>query len=45
MVDGLPVDFPYGSIYKEQYDYMCQLKRCLDAQVYIYASAVVEGIL
>ena len=30
-VDGLSVIFPYDYIYPEQYDYMCDLKRILDA--------------
>ncbi|PHH83160.1 hypothetical protein CDD82_3325 [Ophiocordyceps australis] len=30
-VDGLPVLFPYPKIYPEQYAYMCDLKRTLDA--------------
>lgn len=30
-VDGLRVFFPFEKIYKEQYEYMCQLKQALDA--------------
>ncbi|KAK7746618.1 TFIIH/NER complex ATP-dependent 5'-3' DNA helicase subunit [Diatrype stigma] len=30
-IDDLPVLFPYPRIYPEQYDYMCDLKRTLDA--------------
>ncbi|KAF2862257.1 DNA repair helicase [Piedraia hortae CBS 480.64] len=30
-IDGLPVLFPYPRIYPEQYAYMCDLKRTLDA--------------
>ncbi|KAL1918131.1 uncharacterized protein VTP21DRAFT_3397 [Calcarisporiella thermophila] len=30
-IDGLPVHFPYDKIYPEQYAYMCDLKRSLDA--------------
>jgi DNA excision repair protein ERCC-2 len=30
-VDGLQVLFPYDYIYPEQYQYMLELKRCLDA--------------
>ena len=30
-IDGLPVLFPYGRIYPEQYAYMCDLKRTLEA--------------
>ncbi|RWS22840.1 TFIIH basal transcription factor complex helicase XPD subunit-like protein [Leptotrombidium deliense] len=30
-VDGLPVLFPYDYIYPEQYSYIVQLKKCLDA--------------
>ncbi|CAL3962528.1 unnamed protein product [Diplocarpon coronariae] len=30
-IDDLPVLFPYPSIYPEQYAYMCDLKRTLDA--------------
>lgn len=32
-VDGLIVYFPYEYIYPEQYDYMCELKKALDAKV------------
>lgn len=32
-VDGLIVYFPYDYIYPEQYAYMCELKRALDAKV------------
>ncbi|KZT57924.1 DNA repair helicase [Calocera cornea HHB12733] len=31
-IDGLPIVFPYDRIYPEQYSYMCDLKRTLDAQ-------------
>eukprot|EP00928_Gymnodinium_smaydae_P016850 TRINITY_DN1637_c0_g1_i1.p1 TRINITY_DN1637_c0_g1~~TRINITY_DN1637_c0_g1_i1.p1 ORF type:complete len:843 (-),score=173.83 TRINITY_DN1637_c0_g1_i1:47-2575(-) len=31
-IDDLPVHFPYDSIYPEQYRYMCELKRTLDAK-------------
>ncbi|KAK5988717.1 General transcription and DNA repair factor IIH helicase subunit XPD [Cladobotryum mycophilum] len=31
MIDDLPVLFPYPRIYPEQYAYMCDLKRTLDA--------------
>ncbi len=31
-VDGLPVVFPYSHIYPEQYSYMVELKRSLDAK-------------
>lgn len=34
-VDGLIVYFPYDYIYPEQYAYMCELKRALDAKVRI----------
>lgn len=34
-VDGLPVVFPYDYIYPEQYAYMLELKRTLDAKVYV----------
>ena len=30
-IDDLPVLFPYGRIYPEQYAYMCDLKRTLEA--------------
>lgn len=33
-VDGLIVYFPYDYIYPEQYAYMLELKRGLDAKVY-----------
>lgn len=32
-VDGMPVIFPYDYIYPEQYSYMLELKRSLDAKV------------
>ena len=32
-IDGLPVVFPYEYIYPEQYAYMLELKRTLDAKV------------
>lgn len=32
-VDGLLVYFPYEYIYPEQYAYMCELKKALDAKV------------
>ncbi|EJU04718.1 DNA repair helicase [Dacryopinax primogenitus] len=31
-IDGLPIIFPYDRIYPEQYSYMCDLKKTLDAQ-------------
>jgi len=31
-IDGLRVFFPYDTIYPEQYRYMCELKRALDAK-------------
>ena len=34
-VDGLLVYFPYDYIYPEQYSYMLELKRALDAKVLI----------
>lgn len=35
-IDGLPVVFPYEYIYPEQYAYMLELKRTLDAKVLTY---------
>jgi hypothetical protein len=32
-IDDLVVHFPYEKIYPEQYQYMCDLKKSLDAQV------------
>ncbi|KAG2144963.1 helicase C-terminal domain-containing protein [Suillus cothurnatus] len=32
-IDNLPIIFPYDRIYPEQYAYMCDLKRTLDATV------------
>jgi len=32
-IDELEVYFPYPAVYREQYDYMCELKRTLDARV------------
>lgn len=32
-IDELVVHFPYDKIYPEQYQYMCDLKKSLDAQV------------
>lgn len=34
-VDGLLVYFPYEYIYPEQYEYMLELKRTLDAKVIV----------
>ncbi|KAH8117593.1 DNA repair helicase [Phellopilus nigrolimitatus] len=31
LIDDLPIVFPYDRIYPEQYQYMCDLKRTLDA--------------
>lgn len=31
-IDDLTVYFPYSYIYPEQYQYMCELKKCLDAK-------------
>ncbi|KAI9031578.1 hypothetical protein CLU79DRAFT_694011, partial [Phycomyces nitens] len=31
-IDDLVVHFPYDKIYPEQYQYMCDLKKSLDAQ-------------
>ncbi len=33
MIDGMPVYFPYEFVYPEQYEYMLELKRALDAKV------------
>lgn len=33
VIDGLTVYFPYDYIYKEQYEYMLEVKACLDAGV------------
>ena len=33
-IDNLPVYFPYDKIYPEQYAYMTDLKKALDAQVF-----------
>ena len=33
-IDGLLVYFPYDYIYPEQYSYMMELKRTLDAKVW-----------
>jgi DNA excision repair protein ERCC-2 len=32
MLDGLEVFFPYDYVYKEQYSYMLEVKRALDAK-------------
>lgn len=37
-IDGLLVLFPYDYIYPEQYSYMLELKRTLDAKVTYYQS-------
>lgn len=43
-VDGLPVIFPYDYIYPEQYAYMLELKRTLDAKVhYKYDLLVIQS--
>jgi DNA excision repair protein ERCC-2 len=39
MLDGLRVFFPYDYIYPEQYKYMLELKRGLDAKVRVLTSA------
>lgn len=31
-IEGLTVYFPYDYIYPEQYHYMCELKKCIDAK-------------
>lgn len=31
-LDGLEVFFPYDYLYKEQYEYMYQLKKAIDAR-------------
>lgn len=33
-MDGLEVLFPYDYIYPEQFSYMMELKKALDAKVY-----------
>lgn len=35
-LDGLDVFFPYDRMYEEQYNYMLELKRSLDAKVHTY---------
>lgn len=41
-IDGLLVYFPYDYIYPEQYSYMLELKRTLDAKVgAVYVSVYV----
>lgn len=40
-IDDLVVHFPYDKIYPEQYQYMCDLKRALDAQVNWHAYTTV----
>ena len=37
-VDGMPVIFPYDYIYPEQYAYMLELKRTLDAKAILSLS-------
>lgn len=39
-IDGLPVVFPYDYIYPEQYAYMLELKRTLDAKVLYITSYI-----
>lgn len=41
-VDGLLVYFPYDYIYPEQYAYMMELKRGLDAKVLLFLSFVLS---
>lgn len=31
-IDGLTVYFPYPQVYSEQFQYMCELKKTLDAE-------------
>lgn len=38
-VDGLIVYFPYDYIYPEQYAYMCELKKAIDAKVRVYVKS------
>ena len=44
-IDGLLVVFPYDYIYPEQYSYMLDLKRTLDAKVIIPASPFYRTLL
>ena len=44
-VDGLLVYFPYDYIYPEQYAYMMELKRGLDAKVLNFFKSIVLFIL
>jgi len=32
-IDELPVYFPFDRLFKEQYEYMKEIKRCLDKEV------------
>ena len=42
-IDGLLVYFPYEYIYPEQYSYMLELKRTLDAQVCVTNTAILRA--
>ncbi len=43
-IDGLLVVFPYEYMYPEQYSYMLDLKRTLDAKVPIKSPCIVTSI-
>ena len=43
-MDGLPVIFPYDHVYPEQYAYMLELKRTLDAKVKGHHVGVVNNL-
>ena len=44
-IDGLLVYFPYDFIYPEQYSYMLELKKSLDAKVFLLSREFLEHFL
>ena len=45
LLDGLTVHFPYEYIYPEQYRYMLELKRALDARGHCLLEVVVRSLI
>ena len=43
-LDGLDVFFPYDRMYEEQYNYMLELKRSLDAKVGAWGGSGGRGL-
>lgn len=45
LLDGLTVHFPYEYIYPEQYRYMLELKRALDARGHCLLEVLIRSTL